>query len=60
LWINSQSIKFKTLKKDPFTGLFFNGDDRKEIYLIIRLRIFLEISFGCKSDYSLLHALQTT
>jgi len=28
--------------------------------LIIRLRIFLEISFGSKSDYSLLHALQTT
>ena len=32
----------------------------EEIYLIIRLRIFLEISFECKSDYSLLHALQTT
>ncbi len=32
----------------------------EEIYLIIRLRIFLEISFESKSDYSLLHALQTT
>ena len=47
-------------KKRPCYRSFFNGDDRKEIYLIIRLRIFLEISFESKSDYSLLHALQTT
>jgi len=40
--------------------VFFVGDDKGEIYLIIILRIFLEISFGSKSDYSLLHALQTT
>ncbi len=32
----------------------------KENYLIIGLRIFLEISFGSKSDNSLLHALQKT
>ena len=57
--IDYQSIKFKTLKK-TLLQVFLNGDDRKEIYLIIRLRIFSEISFGSKSDYSLLHALQTT
>ena len=59
LGINNKSIKFK-IKKRPFYRSFFNCDDRKEIYLIIRLRIFLEISFVSKSDYSLLHALQTT
>ena len=47
-------------KKRLFCKSFLKGDDRKEIYLIIRLRIFLEISFESKSDYSLLHALQTT
>ena len=56
----AENITEERIKKRPFYRSFLNGDDRKEIYLIIRLRIFLEISFECKIDYSILHALQTT
>ena len=58
MWINNKSINLRH-KKRPCYRSFFNGDDRKEIYLI-KLRIFLEISFEGKSDNSLLQALQTT